>query len=189
VVGGNNSLSVIHDSEDIDVLFETSRLICRRLQPEDFDALYAVYSDIEAMRWVGDGKPITKAQCEEWFKVTASNYALRGYGMFTVEQREFANIVGFCGLVHPGGQEDAEIKYAFTRRSWGQGMATEIVSALLAYGCTEYGLKRIIATVAQENHASQRVLVKAGMSLERLQNNHDGSTTCVFASKHSSVKS
>ena len=170
------------------MLFETSRLICRRWQPEDFDALYAVYSDIEAMRWVGDGKPITKAQCEEWFKVTASNYALRSYGMFTVEQRKPTNIVGFCGLVHPGGQKEAEIKYAFARGSWGQGMATEIVSALLTYGCTEYGLKRIIATVAKENHASQRVLEKAGMSLERLQDNQDGSVTCVFAWRPPGVK-
>jgi RimJ/RimL family protein N-acetyltransferase len=133
------------------------------------------------MRWVGDGQPITRKECEEWFKVTQANYAKRGYGMFTLELRDSGTVVGFVGLVHPGGQVEAEIKYAFLRTHWGIGLATEAVPRLLAYGGTSHGLQRIIATVASENLVSQRVLSKAGMAQESRRSNDDGSTTLVFS--------
>jgi ribosomal-protein-alanine N-acetyltransferase len=174
----SNNLVGVHQ-----VLFETDRLACRRWSPQDFDALYAVYSDVEAMRWVGDGQPITKSECEEWFLVTERNYATRGYGMFTVLGRTTAEVVGFAGLVHPGGQVDAEIKYALSRSNWGQGLATEIVHALLRYGATEHGLVRVVATVAAENEASQRVLLKCGLVLEASMQETDGSTTHVYVWK------
>ena len=53
--------------------------------------------------------------------VTAENYDHRGYGMFALVERETGAVVGFCGLVHPGGQTEAEIKYAFLRTALGPG--------------------------------------------------------------------
>jgi RimJ/RimL family protein N-acetyltransferase len=161
-------------------LFETDRLRCRRWEASDFESLFAVYSDPVAMRWVGDGEPITRSGCEEWFKVTENNYAKRGYGMFALEARASGDVVGFCGLVHPGGQPDAEIKYAFLRAHWGQGLASEVVPALLAYGAQRHDLRRVIATVAPGNEASQRVLVKAGMRLAQHRENEDGTLTLVY---------
>jgi ribosomal-protein-alanine N-acetyltransferase len=170
------------------LVFETSRLRCRRWIKSDFDPLYAVYSDSDAMRWVDDGQPITRAECERWFEVTHTNYRLRGYGMFALEDRESGEVVGFCGLVHPGGQVEAEIKYALRRSRWGAGLASEAVPALLSYGAQEHGLTRIIATVAPDNIASQRVLAKAGMRLAQRRTNDDGTTTLVFAwSAHGEV--
>lgn len=162
------------------VLFETPRLRCRRWLPTDFDALFAVYADPEAMRWVGDGEPITRAGCEEWFKVTAANYAKRGYGMFALEGRASGEVIGFCGLVHPGGQPEAEVKYALLRSHWGTGLASEAVPALLAYGARVHGLARVIATVAPENHASQQVLRKAGLRLAQEREDEDGELEYVF---------
>lgn len=165
------------------MVFETERLICRRWLPQDFDALYTIYSDAEAMRWVGDGQPITRRECEAWFSVTERNYASRGYGMFTVLDRATSAVAGFCGLVHPSGQADPEIKYAFARSQWGRGFATEIVRAMLGYGAAAHGLARIIATVAAEHRASQRVLIKSGMVHESSYTEADGSITAVYAWK------
>jgi RimJ/RimL family protein N-acetyltransferase len=146
----------------------------------DFDALLAVYSDADAMRWVGDGSPLTRTQCQEWFRVTEANYRRRGYGMFTLVGRASGQVVGFCGLVHPGGQDEPEVKYALARAHWGQGLASEAIPALLAYGLEEHGLNRIIATVAPDNLASQRVLAKAGMKLASVRDNADGTRTHVY---------
>ena len=163
------------------IVFQSNRLLCRLWIPEDFEPLLAVYSDPEAMRWVGDGQPITRGECEEWFKVTEANYAKRGYGMFSLVERDSGSVVGFAGLVHPGGQPEPEIKYAFLRTHWGVGLATEVVPRLLNYGATAHGLHHITATVAPGNLVSQRVLVKAGMALADQRSNEDGSTTLVFA--------
>ncbi len=163
------------------LLFETERLLVRELLPQDLDALLAVYGDAEAMRWVGDGQPITREQCERWLDVTDNNYRQRGYGMAALIERNTASLVGFCGLVHPGGQADAEIKYALARRFWGQGLATEAVRGMLAYGQRRFSLHHVIATVAPQNEASQRVLGKAGLRPADVRRNDDGSSTQVFA--------
>ena len=163
-----------------DTVFETRRLRCRRWRPTDLAPLFAVYSDVEGARWVGDGQPITLADCEAWLRVTDNNYQRRGYGMFALEDRASGEVIGFCGLVHPGGQVDAEIKYSFLRSHWGRGFASEVVPALLACGAERHGLAKIIATVALGNLASQRVLAKAGMLRTALRDNEDGSQTVVF---------
>ena len=163
------------------VVFESERLVARRLEPGDRHPMLAVYGNTEAMRWVGDGEPLTAAQCEQWLVVTEKNYQLRGYGMFALVERASSEVVGFCGLVHPGGQAEAEIKYALARHSWGKGLATEAVRAMLNYGATTYGLLEIIATVAPDNLASQRVLAKAGMQAGEVRTNADGThTRCFF---------
>jgi ribosomal-protein-alanine N-acetyltransferase len=161
-------------------LFSTTRLLCRRWVLEDFDALYQVYSDPEVMRWVGNGEPLTQSACHQWFKVTEANYAKRGYGMFALEDTESGLVVGFCGLVHPGGQPEPEVKYAFLRSCWRKGYASESVPALLAYGAANHGLLHIIGTVAPDNLASQRVLVRSGMRLTCQRQNEDGSLTDVY---------
>ncbi|WP_425258455.1 GNAT family N-acetyltransferase [Rubrivivax sp. RP6-9] len=170
-----------------EALFSTERLLCRRWQAHDIEPLYAVYSDPEAMRWVGDGRPISRENCERWLQVTEANYAARGYGMFALVENISNTVIGFCGLVHPGGQTEPEVKYAFVKSEWGRGLASEIIPALLTYGASQHGLQAIIATVAVENLASQRVLVKSGMVLREQRRNEDGSTTNVYEWRASAV--
>lgn len=176
-----SNVSAINDLRMPDFVFETARLQARRLQPTDVDTMLGVYGDREVVRWVGDGEPLDRTLCEKWVEVTVNNYATRGYGMFVLVDRESGAVVGFAGLVHPGGQPEAEIKYAFHRGHWGQGLATEAASALLAYGASQFGLAEVIATAAPENEASHRVLLKAGMQRGALRENDDGSFTQLFA--------
>ena len=161
-------------------LFETERLIARHVVKADTPAMYAVYSDPIAARWVGDGKPITRAETELWIDVTARNIAKRGYGMSALVDRSTGKVCGFMGLVHPGNQPEAELKYSFRRTHWGRGLATEAARAMLAYGVQTFGLKQIIATTAPENEASHRVLEKIGFTRGDLISNDDGSLTQVF---------
>ena len=163
-----------------DLIFETPRLRCRWLVPEDLNALLEVYGDAQAMRWVDDGSPLTEADARAWLEVTENNYRKRGYGMFALEERTTHQVIGFCGLVHPGGQQEAEVKYAFLRTYWGRGLATEAVGELLKYGADSHGLTHIIATVDPKNLASQKVLAKVGMVRTELRENEDGSQTQVF---------
>lgn len=162
------------------ILFETPRIQYRQISLADVDSLYAVYSDADAMRWVDDGQPIERAECEKWVQVTLMNYASRGYGMSALVNRETRTNIGFCGLVHPNGQPEAEIKYALRRECWGVGLATEAVCAMLEYGQRNFCLQEIIATVAPDNVASQRVLLKAGMREVASRYHLDDSVTCVF---------
>jgi RimJ/RimL family protein N-acetyltransferase len=165
---------------DGDAEFTTARLRMRRWRDADLPVLRAVYGDADAMRWVGDGQPLTAAQCARWLEVTRANYASRGYGMFAIERTVDGDVVGFIGLVHPGGQAEPEAKYALLRTCWGQGLATEALAGLLRHGWQAHGLRHVVATAAAENLASHRVLLKAGMLRGALRDNADGSRTQLF---------
>lgn len=162
------------------VIFETPRLLGRLISADDVGELLAVYGDADAMRWVGDGRPLDRARCARWVEVTLGNYASRGYGMTALVERATGEVAGFCGLVHPGGQPEAEVKYALKRECWGRGLATEAVRALLSYGRRRFGLTHVVATVAPENVASRNVLLKAGLRPLELRADEDGTPTEVF---------
>lgn len=147
---------------DPEPLFETSRLICRKWTKRDLEAIQAVYSDADAMRFVGDGKPLTSQQCRQWLNITLNNYQTRGYGMYALDLKEQNLTVGFAGFVHPDNQNLPELKYAFKREYWGLGLATEVARVLVEYGQTNLGIDKIIATVDVDHQVSQRILVTVG---------------------------
>lgn len=163
-----------------EVLFETARLRVRRITPDDFDVMYATYSDPIAMRWVDDGSPITADDCRRWLDVTRRNDETRGYGMSAVCLAETGEVVGFCGLVHPDGQPEPELKYALRRQFWGRGLATEVAVGMLAWGARRHGMRWIIATVAEPHRVSQRVLEKAGMVRVEVRAEAEGPPTVVY---------
>ena len=162
------------------VIFETPRLIGRHLVASDLDAMHAVYGDAGAMRWVGDGQPLERERCARWIDVTHRNYELRGYGMTALVDRATRDTVGFCGLVHPNDQVEAELKYALHRAWWGRGLATEGATGMLAYAASVLGLDHVMATAAPEHVASHRVLLKAGLQRGAMRHNADGSLTQMF---------
>lgn len=161
------------------VVARSRRLTIRHIDGRDRAALLAVYGDADAMRWVGDGSPLTDDECDRWLAVTANNYARRGYGMCAIELQD-GSIAGFCGIVHPDDQPEPEVKYALHRDFWGRGIATEAVTALLHYATTELRLSGIIATTAPENKASHQVLRKCGLREVAPRSNADGTVDRVF---------
>lgn len=77
----------------------------------------------------------------------------------------------FCGAagVHP--QEDimrknAELGYWVAEPYWGKGIATIVVLKMVDYGFANFDVNRIFARPYGPNIGSQKVLEKAGFSLE-----------------------
>lgn len=163
------------------LIFSTERLDVRRLQSSDAAGMYAIYGDAETVRWVDDGTPLPLSDCERWIDVSLTNYETRGYGMSAVVERATGDMIGCCGLVHPGGQARAEIKYAIRRNQWGRGFAGEVVPAMLDYGFREFRLAEIIATVDPENVGSVHILKKCGMIYVGVIQNVDGSETATYS--------
>jgi [ribosomal protein S5]-alanine N-acetyltransferase len=166
------------------ILFETPRLQVRHFRESDAPALFAVCSDPVVMRWVGDGRPLSLEQCENWIKVSLRNYETKGFGASAVIVKETQEFAGYCGIVYGPGETEPEIIYGFAQRFWGQGMAGELVAPMLEYGFKHCGLARIMATIAHENLASRRIVEKAGMRLDHEHAEEDGSITlCYYLEK------
>lgn len=98
-------------------------------------------------------------------------------GLLKGELVEFAvrhdqKLVGAVGLVIQRKHDCATLGYWIGRPHWGQGFATEAVRAVLAYGFQQQALEKIEADHFAGNHASGRVLEKAGMTREGLRPHH-----------------
>ena len=154
-------------------LFRTERLVVRKLSDADADAMHAVYGDPATMEPLGDSETLSRANCAEWVEVTLRNYERYGYGMSAVCLPD-GDVVGFCGIVHPGGQAEPELKYALRSDQWGAGIGTEVAKAMLDYGARAFGMNRIIATIAPTNQRSRKVLVKIGMRYVERRLDDDG---------------
>lgn len=152
-------------------ILETERLIVRHLQADDLDEMDAICGDAELMRYVGDGQPISREQAQKWIEQSLENYRKRGYGCSAVIDKSDGSFIGYCGLVYAHGSDDAEIIYVLKKAYWGRGLASEVASAMIEYGFTEHGLKRIIATIDPANLGSIRIVEKTGMKY--LQNRLD----------------
>ena len=51
-----------------DTVFTTLRLRARRWRDSDLASLLEVYGDEDAMRWVGDGSPLTRDEAVRWLQ-------------------------------------------------------------------------------------------------------------------------
>ena len=90
-------------------------------------------------------------------------YARHGFGLYLTELKETATPIGICGLIKREGLDDVDIGFAFLPRYRAQGYAFEAASAVMAHGLCTLGLKRIVAIVSPDNHASAKLLENVGM--------------------------
>ncbi|MCP4181126.1 MAG: GNAT family N-acetyltransferase [bacterium] len=67
--------------------------------------------------------------------------------------------VGMCALSKIGHWE---IYYWIIPQVWNRGIATQVVSKLIGYAKTKFGIAKLCTGVLEENHASRRVLEKNG---------------------------
>jgi RimJ/RimL family protein N-acetyltransferase len=64
--------------------------------------------------------------------------------------------------------KDVDIGFAFLPKFWGKGYAYEAASAVLAYGKSAIGLKRIVAITSPANQSSIKLLEKLGLRFEEM---------------------
>ncbi len=143
----------------------TLRLALRAFTPADADALFALDSDPRVVRYIGDGKPTPRAEIATRLARIVRNYAIYpGLGTWHAARRDNGCFVGWYTLKYCPPTCDVEIGYRLLRAAWGQGFATEGATELVRYAFDDLGLDRVIGVTHRDNHASQRVLVKAGLS-------------------------
>lgn len=143
---------------------ETPRLLLRQFGLYDLDNLAALLSDEDVMRYVGDGKPVSREESDKALRSIIRHWADHGFGRWAVIDKETDSFAGFGGLRSLMGTP--EVVYHFAKDYWGRGLATELAIASLKYGFEEHQFDRIVAIAKPENLASIRVMEKAGMQYD-----------------------
>lgn len=161
-------------TSDATALFSTPRLFARHCLEADLPALLAVYGDAAAMQGVDDGEPLSEADCARWLQITLENARRQRSGMLALVSRQDGGVLGFCGLLQPEGETEVELKFALLRSHWGQGLAGEMLPALLDWGWHWHAFARVVAICVPENTAARRVLEQAGFRYTEMRAEDDG---------------
>ena len=147
----------------------TERLALRAYQPDDLEQLHSVlYGDPEAMALLGGARDLngTRAAIER----SMHQQELGGYSFWPVFERESGLLVGEAGLfpLGPGGP-DIALGYAFGRRYWNLGYATEASGAVLDEAWNVLALDHVVAITREANLRSRNVLTKLGFRLDGIR--------------------
>jgi len=147
----------------MDFELQTAQLRLRPIQDTDVDALLALDSDPEVMKYISGGQPTTRRDYEELLPRMMA-YGPGPIGYFAAMLRTEKRFVGWFHLrpsvVDP---EILELGYRLAASVWGRGLATEGSLALLhnAFGPLEQ--VAVDACTVPENAASIAVMQKCGM--------------------------
>lgn len=153
-------------------MLETERLLLRPMNENDVDAIFALRSDAEIMRFIRE--PQTKrADVEAWINLVSSLWRTDKIGLCAVIDKNSATVVGWCGLWRLAETGETEVGYAIAENFQRRGYASEAAARCLKYGFEELGLDIIVAVTRPENVASRGVMEKIGMKYDGIGRYYD----------------
>jgi [ribosomal protein S5]-alanine N-acetyltransferase len=145
---------------------ETARLILRRPDLRDAGQIFSAYaSDPAVVRFLAwrphadleETRDFLRSRLEQWNARTGYSYVLAP----RAEPRRSLGMVELGPTAH-----GAAFGYVLGRAHWGQGLMPEALSSLVAWALGQRQVWRAYAFCDVDNHASARVMEKAGMTLE-----------------------
>ncbi|WP_452230764.1 GNAT family N-acetyltransferase [Lacinutrix sp. MEBiC02404] len=148
---------------------ETERLLLRELRLTDLEGMFALDSDPEVHKYLGNKPVKTIAESQKILESVFTQYKERGIGRFAVIEKGTGDFVGWSGLRlnteynMNGFTKYYDVGYRLIKRFWGKGYATESGKASLDYAFNILKLPEIYATTEIGNEASHNALLKIGL--------------------------
>jgi len=140
----------------------TQRLELSAWTSADRPAMEALCTDTDVMRYIGNGKAMSRSELDVALQQTIDHYH-HGFGELAMRSRGCPDIIGECGLKLLEDGPDVEIGWMLMPRYWGCGLATEAARAALHWGLASLQLDEIVAVADEQNHASLKIIDKLGM--------------------------
>ena len=138
----------------------TARLRLRAFRADDLDDYATIRADPEVARYISG--PFSSPETWDRMAMMVGQWALRGYGVFAVEEAASQRVIGHTGILHHGDWPEPEIAYTIGRDAWGQGYATEAARAVRAWAFDSYAFPRLVSFIVPSNARSIRVAEKLG---------------------------
>lgn len=146
-------------------VLRTERLLLRPFTDADGDAIYALQSDADVLRY-WDSPPWTERARADRFIARSRELATEGAGVRLAVEQD-GGFVGWIVLQEWNPDfRSASLGYCLQQAVWGRGYATEVARALLSWAFDTLDLNRVQAEADTRNAASARVLTKLGFVLE-----------------------
>jgi [ribosomal protein S5]-alanine N-acetyltransferase len=154
----------------------TERLALRELLPADAADVLIIRGDPEVQKY--DDPPIhTLQEATDFIEEMRHACAIEQQQIWAVTLKGNNTVIGLVSLQYRNHRGDpyhrrAEVGYGIARASWGQGIGSEAVRAVVHYGFVQLKLNRIYAGTIADNVESVRLLEKLGFVREGTRRQH-----------------
>ena len=133
----------------------------------DVDDVVALNADIEVMRYLDHGRPMTAARvlAEEMPRLMAHNRRADHLGSWVARDRGTGNFLGWF-MITPVDEplRTVELTYRLRRRAWGRGYDIEGMLRMIEMARAAQ-VSTVTATMMAVDVASRRLMEKVGMHL------------------------
>ncbi|MFN3527260.1 MAG: GNAT family N-acetyltransferase [Paracoccus sp. (in: a-proteobacteria)] len=145
-------------------VLETDRLTLRAPQLSDWQAVRA-FGLSERSMFIGG--PFSEAQIWTSLLASAGHWAMRGYGMWTIEDKQSGAAIGRTGIINHFDWPEPELGWQIFEGAEGRGLAYEAAMAARSHAATGFGLSRVISQIHPDNTRSRRLAERMGAVVER----------------------
>lgn len=150
----------------------SERLILRKLQVGDIEALWEMDSDPDVMEFMPMIYSDKTAHREEMLKEIGYGDKFKFFRFIAL--KETNEPVGWFLFRPTENQKWVEVGYRLLKKQWGNGYATEACRTFIQLGFEKWGVKEIMAILSKENKNSARVAEKLGLTYRgQTQDYHD----------------
>ncbi len=106
----------------------------------------------------------------------AAHWVAHGFGYWLWRDRATGAVVARGGLHHVvvGGRAEVEVGWAVDADRWGEGLASELGAAAVAFAFGRLDLHELVSFTLPANMTSRRVMEKLGFAREGAQVEHAG---------------
>lgn len=150
---------------------ETARLILRRFESADIDALSVVFAKPEVWQFPY-GRAFSRAETDAFLKIQMREWEKCGFGCWIAIEKATKRVIGYVGISVPHFLPEilpaVEVGWRFDPDIWGRGYATEGAAAALDEAFNTLGLDAVCSAPQSINPPSSRVCDRLGMRLERV---------------------
>jgi ribosomal-protein-alanine N-acetyltransferase len=149
----------------------TERLILRNISLADAKDMFE-YAQTSYVGPVAGWHPHkTLAETKAIINMFLGYQAKGALGVYAIVLKNENKMIGTIELFNYVRDFKAEMGYALNPSYWGNGFVPEAAEAILAWGFDDLNLKRIEINLFTDNHQSERVCQKLGMTYEGLIRN------------------
>ncbi len=147
-------------------VLRTERLILRPFREDDLELLTSIQTDPDVLKYlgVGPGVVVQRSPAEIWtgMAVALGQWALKGHGVWAVEDAATGKLIGRTGVLDLPGWPEPELVWQMARSAWGKGLATEAARAARDWAFTNRGWPRLVSFIKEENTPSARLAERLG---------------------------
>lgn len=145
----------------------TDNCLLRKIDTGDVNAIYEIFSHPEVMRYWDHVAWTDISEASIFVQNAAAGLEEYKHFYWSICNRQSGETVGICALRdYSQEHKTIEILYALLPEYWEQGIASEIIPVIVAFGFNSLDLNRIHASTEPRNIASTKVLLNNGFELE-----------------------